>query len=103
MIDRLLKSLFFWFIIVVVLFLMGGAWLIADNWGWLNYSAPDTESNSTTLRNVGLILGGVLALVFGVWRGLVAERQANSAQRQVETAPAESAERTLPAGESNVG
>ena len=55
-------------------------------WGWLNYRTSETESNSTTLRNMGLIFGGALALLFGVWRGLIAERQVAAAQRQVENA-----------------
>lgn len=44
-----------------------------------------TESNVDTLRNVGLLIGGVLALVFGVWRAWVAERQVAAAQGQLDT------------------
>ena len=38
------------------------------------------------LRNVGLLVGGVFAFVFAGWRAWVAERQANAARRQAETA-----------------
>ena len=48
-----------------------------------------TESNADTLRNVGLLIGGVLALVFGIWRARVAERQANAAQEQAEASQAQ--------------
>ena len=44
------------------------------------------ESNSTTIRNVGFLIAGVLALVFAVWRGVLAQRQSETAQRQSETA-----------------
>lgn len=44
------------------------------------------ESNIDTLRSVGLLIGGVLALVFGVWRAWVAERQIVAAQGQLATA-----------------
>ena len=38
------------------------------------------ESHSTTIRNVGLVVGGVIALVIAVWRGLVANREAHTAE-----------------------
>ena len=44
------------------------------------------ESNSTTLRNIGLLVGGAIALVFALWRGLVAGHQADAARRQAEVA-----------------
>ena len=44
------------------------------------------ESNSTTIRNVGLVVGGIVAVMLAVWRSLVAQRQADAAQRQAETA-----------------
>ncbi len=51
-------------------------------WGWLSGG----ESNSTTIRNLGLVVGGVAAILLAVWRSRVAERQADAAHRQVETA-----------------
>ena len=59
---------------------------------WLRDGATGSESNAVaesnidTLRSVGLLIGGVLALVFGVWRAWVAERQVASAQGQLATA-----------------
>ena len=39
------------------------------------------ESLSTTVRNMGLVIGGSIAILFAVWRGIVAEKQAKTAQR----------------------
>ena len=44
------------------------------------------ETNSETLRNVGILIGGVAALVFGMWRARVADRQATAAQEQAKAA-----------------
>ena len=43
------------------------------------------ESGSTTLRNLGFVAGGLLAIGFGIWRGVVADRQAKASQHQAET------------------
>ena len=57
-------------------------WPINDVWIWLG-ATPDgrDESNSATLRNVGLIVAAVVALPLAIWRSSVAERQADTAQR----------------------
>ena len=57
-------------------------------WPWLRAAEglAVAESNSTTLRNVGLLIGGVVAIGFAVWRGRVADRQSKAAQSQAETA-----------------
>ena len=71
--------------VVLALSLAGGAcWLAFEHWGWLQGGAGDPESNSTTLRNVALIIGGGVALVLALWRGIVAGHQADAAQQQVE-------------------
>ena len=44
------------------------------------------ESKSTTLRNLGLLVGAVIAIGLAVWRSKIAERQADTAQRQAQTA-----------------
>ena len=82
----LLKSGPFWFIAVAVLVLLSG--VVASNvfWSWLHPSAPTKVANSETLRNVGLLIGGLLAFVFAAWRAWVAGQQAHAAQRQAETA-----------------
>ena len=82
---RLFQSDYFWLVFSVVL-LLAGIGLTIGFWGWLHPPKPTTVSNSETLRNAGILIGGVLAFVFAVWRGLVAKRQADAAQRQAETA-----------------
>ena len=80
----LLESGYFWFVLTVVSFL-ASVGLTVWFWGWLHPSAPTTVSNSETLRNVGLLIGGLLAFVFAGWRAWVAERQANAARLQAQT------------------
>ena len=84
--KRLLKSGSFWFGVLAVLFLIAGVVASRLLWGWLHPEKPTTVSNSETLRNVGLLIGGGLAFVFAGWRAWVAERQANATQHQAETA-----------------
>ena len=52
--------------------------LVVVLWDWL---AGD-ESGSATIRNVGLVIAGSLAIPLATWRAVVADRQASSAQRQ---------------------
>ena len=51
-------------------------------WDWFT----NGESGSSTIRNLGLVLAGIIALPLAIWRGVVADRQASAAQRQAETA-----------------
>ena len=51
--------------------------LIVVFWEWLSGG----ESGSTTVRNVALVLAGVIALPLAVWRSFVADRQAKTAQQ----------------------
>ena len=44
------------------------------------------ESGSTTIRNLGLVVAAAIGLPLAIWRSRVAERQAEAAQRQSETA-----------------
>ena len=60
--------------------------------GWVSGG----ESGSTTIRNLSIVLAGLVALPLAVWRGVVANRQARAArgqaeaaQRQAETAQAD--------------
>ena len=53
---------------------------------WLQTGPEGLESGSTTLRNLSLVIAALIALPLAVWRSKVAERQADAAQRQVETA-----------------
>ena len=41
------------------------------------------ESGSTTVRTIGFVIAGVIAVVIAAWRGRVADRQANIAQENL--------------------
>ena len=47
-------------------------------WGDLH---SDEDSLSTTIRNLALVIGGIIATVLAIWRSIVAERQADIAQQ----------------------
>ena len=49
-------------------------------------SLAGDESGSATIRNVGLVIAGSLAIPLAVWRAVVADKQASSAQRQTAVA-----------------
>ena len=68
--------------IAIVLF-GAGAWAAVQYWDWLNLVPNGQESNSTTIRNVGLIFAAVIALLLAIWRGLVADRQSKTAQESL--------------------
>ena len=85
-IRNLPNSTAFWLALVAVV-LVCSILLPAAGWDWLRSGESGTggESNSTTTRNVGFLIAGVLALVFAVWRGVLLQRQAATAERQSET------------------
>ena len=58
----------------------------ALSWRWLHPESPTDVSNSETLRNVGLLVGGVLAFAFALWRAWIAALQVHASQEQVDTA-----------------
>ena len=51
-------------------------------WDWLT----DGESGSTTVRNLGIVLAGLIALPLAVWRAKAADQQARATEQQAETA-----------------
>ena len=85
-IRNLPNSTAFWLALVTVV-LVCSILLPAAGWDWLRSveSGSGGETNSTTIRNVGFLIAGVLALVFAVWRGVLLQRQAATAERQSET------------------
>ena len=83
--QNLVKSGSFWFTALALTLTLAGIGLTFWQWDWLHDNEPETSA-STTLRNVGLLLGGVIALVFAIWRGIASERQANASQSQAKTA-----------------
>ena len=68
------------FVTCVIVFAVGllvfGVVMVCRHWGWIV-----TESGSTIIRNLGLVIGGLIAIGFGIWRGVVAGRQAKTSQR----------------------
>ena len=68
----------FWWIAGIVLVLVTSLSLAWCYWEELR---GDQEPLSTTVRNVGLMIGGAIAILFAVWRSIVAEKQAATAQR----------------------
>lgn len=80
------KSGSFWFAFSGAVLLVVGIVSSVLLWEWFHPKDSQTLSNSETVRNLGILIGGVLAFVFALWRGWVAERQAETAHRQAETA-----------------
>ncbi len=84
-VRRFTMSTGFWAAISVGVVIAVGASLSVEYWGWLQGGTDDT-SNTAAIRNVALVIGGIVAILIALWRSLVAERQATAAQRQTETA-----------------
>ena len=61
-------------IIIIVLILF---------WDWLRMSGDGMESGSTTIRNIGLVIAGLIALPLAIWRSTVAQKQADVAQQSL--------------------
>ena len=66
--------------------IIGGGIATWLEWEWLRSSEDGKASNGDTLRNVGFIVAGVVALAFALWRALVAQSQARAAHGQTQTA-----------------
>ena len=67
-------------VIVLVGFI---AILIWDWWGWWGWLSDDEESDSTTVRNLGLFVAAIIGLLLAIWRSVVADRQSKTAQRSL--------------------
>ena len=72
----------FWWVAGIAAVLVIGVFL---SWRFWEELGDEEESLSTTVRNVGLVIGGVVAILVAIWRSRVAERQAGAAQRQANT------------------
>ena len=68
-------------------FLFAVIWLgwISCAWEWLT---EGTATNNDVVRTLILLLGGVVAVIFGFWRAFIANRQAIAAQKNVEATQA---------------
>ena len=86
-----------WFSVIAAILIVGLGCGTILSWNWLNSTEPDPNSemkesrsaltsNGETLRNVSLVIGGLVALIFAFWRSWVAENQTTAAQRQVTAA-----------------
>ena len=77
--HRIPRSGAFWFLVwtLAVIAATAGLW-----YAWYD-DLRDGDSLSTAIRNIGLMSGGLVALALAVWRSLVAQRQAETAQRSL--------------------
>ena len=50
-------------------------------WDWVRTAGDSVESGSTTIRNLGLVIAGLIALPLAIWRSVVAHKEANVAQQ----------------------
>ena len=60
-------------------------WLVTNHWDWLG-AANGIESNSTTVRNTGLLVAAFIAFVLTLRRIRVAARQAHASEKSLITA-----------------
>ncbi len=83
-------------VLISCLVILGVSFIILD---WLRTSATTmetktveaattvattvVESGNTTVRTIGFVIAGVIAVVIAAWRGRVADRQANIAQENL--------------------
>ncbi len=58
---------------------------IVWQWGWLSGGDSGNTPNET-LRNLGIIIAGVIAFPIAIWRAVVADRQSRAAQEQANSA-----------------
>ena len=80
---RIFKSVNFWGALSVAATLVVGIGIAILLWDWLRGGTPSAESNGATIRNVGLLIGAAVALVFAIWRTIVAQQQLDVAQRSL--------------------
>lgn len=52
-------------------------------WGWLNIG---DESNSATIRNIGIAVATVLTLIFVIWRERIASERSGTAKKELNLA-----------------
>ena len=77
-IHRAVKWDGFWWVAGIAAELTTGIFL---SWVYWEDLRGDQDSLSTTVRNLGLVIGGIIAITLAVWRSKVAERQAATAQQ----------------------
>ena len=60
--------------------------VLASWWFWDELRQSPRDSLSTIIRNLALVVGGVVAILLAVWRSRIAERQSVASQSQAEIA-----------------
>ena len=63
-----------WVNVAGVWFLVSGVVLVCWHWEWFVMGTAGRDGGSTTVRNLGIVIGGVIAIWVAVWRGVVADR-----------------------------
>ncbi len=72
-----IKSLGFWVTIWTIVVLAAGVVVFIYFWDRLS------ETDSTKIRNIGLLIAGVIALPLAIWRSWIGERQVSTAQQNL--------------------
>ena len=68
----------FWWVAGIAAVLVIGGLL---SWHYWEELRGEQDSLSETVRNLGLVIGGAIAILLAVWRSTVSERQADTAQQ----------------------
>ena len=90
-ISRFIKTTFwkavrssgFWFTTIAIVIVILGTFISYVNWEFLRDGTDTPESYGDTIRNIGILIGGLVALVFAIWRSVVAQKQADAAQQSL--------------------
>ena len=77
------------FTVVALALALAGLAIAKEYWGWLRTGGATAASNGETLRNVGILIGLLVAFVFGLWRAWLQGLQANAGQVQAEASRAQ--------------
>ncbi len=76
---RSAKSRGSWVVVSVVAVVLLGVFLSGYHWDWLSQQ----DAPSAIIRNVGLVIAALVALILAVWRSIVAQEQADTARRSL--------------------
>ena len=71
------RSAWFWVVLWTLLVLGVASWVSVKHWVWFS----DDEPVSSVIRNLVLAVAAVVGLPLAIWRSMVAERQADTAQQ----------------------
>lgn len=71
---------------LIAALLVVAGFLVWYFWDWLRLVSGAQESGTATVRNLGLLVTAIIALPLAIWRSIIADRQAETARRQSETA-----------------